>query len=146
MVALILLGFAELLRVGGVAGQLARFETPLLTRLLYGGVTEELLTRWGLMSFFVWVAWRIARRPGAVPRWCYWAGALVAALLFAAGHVPLLTHLVPGASAWLIAAVMIGNTVPGLIFGWLFWRRGLESAIIAHGAAHVLAAIVTAAT
>ncbi len=29
---------------------------PLPTRLLYGGITEELLLRWGLMTLLVWAA------------------------------------------------------------------------------------------
>ncbi len=35
---------------------------PLLTRLLYGGITEESLLRWGLMTLMVWAAWRIFQR------------------------------------------------------------------------------------
>src|SRR5260370_3402043 len=39
------------------AEQLNRF-LPVLTRLLYGGITEELLLRWGVMTVLVWAAWR----------------------------------------------------------------------------------------
>jgi hypothetical protein len=35
---------------------------PVPTRLLYGGITEELLLRWGLMTLLVWVAWRLLQR------------------------------------------------------------------------------------
>src|SRR5262249_20639847 len=31
---------------------------PPLTRLLYGGITEEVLVRWGFMSFLIWAAWK----------------------------------------------------------------------------------------
>ena len=143
-VAAIILGYNELLRVQGLSEQLSRLEAPLLTRLLYGGITEEILTRWGLMSFFVWAAWRLGGRGEPVPSWCYWAGAAVAALLFAVGHLPLLNHLLADPPAWLLAAVLTGNAVPGLLFGWLYWRRGLEAAMIAHAFAHLAAATVTA--
>lgn len=125
-VAAIIVGYGELLRAEGLSDQMSRLEAPLVTRLLYGGVTEEVLTRWGLMSFFVWGAWRLSRRGAAVPDWCHWAGALAAASLFAAGHLPLLNRLMADAPDWLVAAVLIGNAVPGLLFGWLYWRRGLE--------------------
>lgn len=35
---------------------------PLLTRLLYGGIAEELLLRWGLLTLLAWIAWRIFQR------------------------------------------------------------------------------------
>lgn len=38
----------------GDAARLVSFELPLPTKILYGGVTEELLTRWGLVSLFAW--------------------------------------------------------------------------------------------
>jgi len=34
--------------------------------------------------------------------------------------------------------VVAGNSVFGLIAGYLYWRRGLESAIIAHMLTHVV--------
>lgn len=116
------------------------FEVPLVTRLLYGGIAEELLMRWGLMSLLAWAAWRLGGRPDPVPAWCLWAGASGAALLFAIGHLPVLFMAYPDLSAGLLAAVLAGNAVPGLLFGWLFWRRGLEAAMIAHALAHLLAA------
>lgn len=35
---------------------------PLPTRLLYGGIIEELLLRWGLMTLLVWAAWRLFKK------------------------------------------------------------------------------------
>ena len=108
------------------------------TKLLYGGVVEELLTRWGIMTLFIWAGWRLMRRPDPVPSALYLVGAALAALLFAAGHLPLLYLMMPSPPAGLIAAVIIGNSLPGFLFGLLFWRRGLEAAMIAHAAAHLL--------
>ena len=33
---------------------------------------------------------------------------------------------------------LAGNFIPGMLFGWLYWRRGLEAAMIAHALAHLL--------
>lgn len=111
---------------------------PLATKLLYGGVVEELLTRWGIMTLFVWGGWRLLRRPDPVPPAIYVAGATCAALLFAAGHLPLLYLMMPLPPISLIVAVIVGNSLPGFLFGMLFWRRGLEAAMIAHASAHLL--------
>jgi hypothetical protein len=114
--------------------QSAGLDLPMLTRLGYGGAAEEIIVRWGLMSGLALAALKLGfGRPCAL-----WAGNLAAALVFALGHVPALVALVdpPG---WLLAAALIGNTSVGLLFGWVFARRGLEAAIIAHGSAHLLA-------
>lgn len=126
----------------GDAARLASFEMPLLTKVLYGGVTEELLTRWGLVSLFAWVFWRLRGRPAVLPSGFYWIAIGSAALLFAAGHIPLLLTIAKQPPAWLVGVVIMANAGPGVLFGWLFWRRGLEAAVIAHGLAHILAALV----
>lgn len=113
----------------------AKFDIPLLPRLLYGGATEEIICRWGLMTAFVWLLLK-TRASGNFP---YIAGAAAAALLFALGHLPMLFLLVATPSAVMITAIILGNFVPGLLFGILFWKKGLESAIMAHAIAHFLA-------
>ena len=114
---------------------------PLATKLLYGGVVEELITRWGLMSLFVYGAMKLGlgRSGSATP---YVVGAALAALLFAAGHLPLLSVLVASPTAPMVAAVMVGNLIPGFLFGMLFWKRGLEAAMMAHALAHAFAVAV----
>ena len=41
------------------------------------------------------------------------------------------------AAATVLAYVLLGNALAGVVFGWMFRRRGLEGAMIAHGAADV---------
>ncbi|WP_367353885.1 CPBP family intramembrane glutamic endopeptidase [Agrobacterium pusense] len=119
---------------------MTRFDIPLATRLLYGGVTEELLTRWGMMSFFAWILWR-STGGGQVRAFIMWAAIVIAAALFAAGHLPFLFTIAAQPRPALVLAVLTGNFIPGLIFGWLFWRRGLEAAILSHGFAHCINAL-----
>jgi hypothetical protein len=114
--------------------QSAGLDLPMVTRVGYGGVVEEILMRWGLMSALALAALKLGlQRPGAL-----WAGNLASALIFAVGHLPALYALLDP-PAWLVAAVMLGNTSVGLIFGWVFARRGLEAAMIAHACAHLFA-------
>jgi membrane protease YdiL (CAAX protease family) len=46
--------------------------------------------------------------------------------------------LVPQATAALIVFVVAANSLFGLIAGYLYWKKGLESAMIAHMLAHVV--------
>lgn len=142
----VLAGFVLVAYLGFVSGDApAKLDMPLATKLLYGGVTEEVMARWGLMTLGVWTAARLSGagdRPQAVHYWC---GNLFAAILFAAGHLPVLFAVQADVSSALVAAVLLGNMVPALVFGWLFRTRGLEAAIMAHMAAHLVGAAYLAA-
>lgn len=111
---------------------------PLVAKLLYGGVAEEIIARWGVMTLVVWIVWRLAGRPARVPATAYVLGACAAAMAFAAGHIPLLIAVMPDPPASVVLAVIAGNAVPGVLFGLLFWRRGLEAAMIAHATGHAV--------
>jgi membrane protease YdiL (CAAX protease family) len=113
-------------------------KTTFQARFLYGGITEELLMRFGLMTFLVWLS---AQITGSYKASNYWIGVAISSLLFAAGHLPIVFQSVANPSAGLISYVLIGNSIGGLIFGWLYWKKGLESAMIAHILAHVVMVI-----
>ena len=116
---------------------------PAVTRLLYGGIAEELLLRWGLMTLLVWAAWRIFQRGRGTPRAIYFVSAIViSSVVFGIGHLPLVSALGVDYTVPIVAFVVIANSLFGLIAGYLYWRKGLEAAIIAHMATHVV--IITA--
>lgn len=110
-------------------------QATLLARFLYGGITEEILLRFGLMTLLVWIMVKVLKgtKPAA-----YWTGIVLAAVLFAIGHFPAVYGAIENPGMILLTYVIIGNTVGGLIFGWLYWKKGLESAFIAHIFIHVV--------
>ena len=126
-------------------------------RVLYGGITEELLLRWGFMSLVVWLLWnasgfvrrRRAAGDGASPPTApaptstvVWAGILTAAVAFGAGHLPTLFALGSTSLPVVLRTVLL-NAILGVGFGWLFWRRSLEAAMLGHVAFHALVAPVS---
>ncbi len=128
----------ELARASPLGARLSAFEMPLLTKLLYGGITEEILTRWGLVSLFAWFGWRLTRRPERPAEKVIWIAIVISALLFAVSHLPMLMLIVPNPQPWMLAGVLLGNAIPGILFGWLFWRVGIEAAILAHMLTHLI--------
>jgi membrane protease YdiL (CAAX protease family) len=107
--------------------------------VLYGGVTEELLLRWGLMTVLVWLTWRFLQRRSGTPQPIYiWLAIVVSALLFGAGHLPATAMQVGELTGYAVLFVIGVNATFGLLFGYLYWRYGLEAAIIAHVTAHVV--------
>jgi membrane protease YdiL (CAAX protease family) len=95
----------------------------------YGGIGEELQLRLFLMTLVVWAGARLRRRA-AGPH-LYWFAIVLAALLFGAGHLPAAAAIWP-LTAMVVFRTLLLNAVAGLAFGWLYWRRGLESAMLAH--------------
>lgn len=121
----------------------AAFHIPLAAKLLYGGITEELLMRWGLMTLLVWLPWRFLQQRNGLPRGRWIAfGVLVSALLFAAGHLPAVVAMKAPLTAPVVTYVLAGNALPGILFGILYWRRGIEASILAHALAHAVAVLV----
>lgn len=108
-------------------------------RVLYGGVVEELLVRWGLLSLVaLGLTVAVHRRRTDPSRPVVAAAVVVSALVFGAGHLPaaaaIYGTLAPDLVAWVVAA----NAAAGLVLGWLFCRRSLEAAMMAHALAHVV--------
>jgi Type II CAAX prenyl endopeptidase Rce1-like len=113
---------------------------PAAMRFLFGGFTEELLLRWGLMSFLIWAASRLLKRGDDEPKAVYViATILFSAMLFGVGHLPVASILNGGAlTAPIVIYVITANSLFGIVAGFLYWRRGLESAMLAHISAHVI--------
>jgi Type II CAAX prenyl endopeptidase Rce1-like len=122
--------------LGGTAAKL-------VAGMLYGGITEELMLRWGVLSFFAWVVWRLGGgRSDAAPRGSVmWVAVLASALLFGVGHLPAASALVPLNTVIVVRTVLV-NAIAGVAFGWLFWQRSLEAAMIAHATSHVVLFVV----
>ncbi len=116
-----------------------KLSPPLVTRMLYGGISEEVLMRWGLMTLLVWLPYRvIQKREGEVRAGYFVAAIAISAIVFGLGHLPVARVLSPTVTVPLAAYVIIANALFGVVAGYLYWRRGLESAVIAHMLAHVV--------
>jgi hypothetical protein len=108
----------------------------LLTALFYGGITEEILMRWGLMSLLVWIAWKVLKQGVTLPSQGIYQGAIVlAALVFGLLHLPATAAIVPLTPVVIIRALLL-NGIAGIAFGWLFWQYSLEAAMLAHVSVH----------
>jgi membrane protease YdiL (CAAX protease family) len=99
---------------------------------LYGGITEELLSRLFLLSVLGLAARRLLTpMADGLPAAPFWLANGLAALLFGLGHIPSGLGSVPLTPAvW--AYVLVLNGICGMVFGWLYWRKGLEAAMVAH--------------
>lgn len=111
-------------------GQIAVWKT--LMASMYGGIVEEILMRLFLVSIFAWLIGKIFRSADVVNNSVImWTAIIIASVLFGLGHLPAtssLTQITPVVIARAIAL----NGIAGLVFGWLYWKKGLEYSIVAH--------------
>ncbi len=124
---LVIFGWATAEYTAPIASKLP---LPLATKLLYGGITEKIIARWGLLSG----ALALAVHAGMARDRAFWLVNIVVSLLFGAGHLGIVYAVDASPTGYILAAVLAGNIVPSLMFGWLFRIRGIECAMMAHAA------------
>jgi membrane protease YdiL (CAAX protease family) len=127
--------------VAAPSGATSAFEGFLAS--FYGGIAEELQLRLFLMTLLVWLL-TLAGKHRPKPA-LFWLAIVVAAIAFGAGHLPA-AQQVWGLSGIVVVRTIVLNALGGLVFGWLYWKRGFEMAMLGHFSAdivlHVLAPLV----
>ena len=110
----------------------------------YGGIAEEIQVRLLVMSFFAWLGRFISKTMEGKPTAAVvWIANILAAVLFGLGHLPTMALLVPLTPLVITRAVVL-NGLLGIVFGWLYWKRGLESAMISHFSADIVLHVLLA--
>lgn len=106
--------------------------------VVYGGITEELLMRLFLLSLVARLLgrwWKTA--DGSPTNGVFWAAICLVALLFGLGHLPATAYMAP-LTSMLVVRALAPNAVPGVVFGYLCWRHGLEASMLGHMSAHLV--------
>jgi membrane protease YdiL (CAAX protease family) len=110
----------------------------LLVGVLYGGITEEIMFRWGMLSLVVWGLWKlIARREASPSPAIVWLGIVVTAVLFGLGHLPALQLSGAELTTGLVIRTVGFNMLVSMLFAWMFVRHNLETAMFAHAGFHL---------
>ena len=126
----------------------ASYEAPItvnnwLGSVLYGGVVEELMLRLFFMSLLAWLIWKIFfRQAEKVPVKVLVAANLVAALLFAAGHLPATWVLFGELTPMILLRCFLLNGSFGLLFGYLYRKFGIQYAMVSHAMFHIVSKLI----
>ncbi|MBW4601070.1 MAG: CPBP family intramembrane metalloprotease [Calothrix sp. FI2-JRJ7] len=70
--------------------------------------------------------------------------AIEAALLFGALHLSLTAQIYKGLIPIIVLNIIILNTLAGTLFGWLYWKRGILAAMIAHFGTDIVLHVIPA--
>ena len=106
----------------------------LVVSIFYGGITEEIILRWGVMTVIAWVLLKVV--PPKHDKYAFGLAILLSAIIFAVAHLPALASTVPVTSAILLRTLLL-NGIFGILYGWLFWRNNLESGMTVHVTTHI---------
>ncbi|MCL9684796.1 CPBP family glutamic-type intramembrane protease [Legionella maioricensis] len=102
--------------------------------VLYGGVVEEVIARWGLMNLIAFFAMLFAKQHNEI---IIWIAIVLSGLMFGVGQIP--AYLAAGclSTRRLVYSILSLCLWQSLVFGYLFWQYGLLSAIFAHMLFHL---------
>jgi membrane protease YdiL (CAAX protease family) len=113
----------------------AEVQVAIWRRLLacfYGGIVEELLMRLFLLSFLAWALSRVWRsRERTLGAGAFWTANITASIIFGLAHLPSASLMMP-ITPMVVSVVVLLNGIAGVAFGYLYWKHGLESAMLAH--------------
>ena len=104
--------------------------------ILIGGIIEEVMMRLFFMSLIVFIISKILKKK-EIPTYVFVIANIIAALLFAAGHLPS-TSVVTSLTPVIIFRCFLLNGGLGLTFGYLYRKYGIGYAMIAHGSINLI--------
>jgi len=114
-----------------------------LGAIFYGGIIEEVMMRLFLMSFFAWVLWKLFfKKAETVPECVVIIANVLAALLFAAGHLPATVAFFGKLTPLIVFRCFLLNGFFGLFFGRLYRTYGIQYAMLAHALLHIVSKLV----
>ena len=114
----------------------------LIAMVTYGGVIEEVMLRLFFMTLIAFILHKLFGNKKDKPTTIILTTAnIIAALLFAAGHLPV-TSILLGLSPMIIFRCFLLNGGLGLLFGYLYYKYGLRYSMIAHAGCHVVSKLI----
>lgn len=102
--------------------------------ILYGGIVEEIIARWGLMNVIAYFGLLFL---GKISPAILASSVIISGLLLSLGHLP--AYLAAGCinSRRFIYMVVVLGCWQAIVFGWLFIHYGLLAAIVSHSLFHL---------
>jgi len=112
-----------------------------ISSIFYGGVVEEVLMRLFLMSLIALILWKVFARKspkGEIPQIIFVVANILAAVLFAVGHLPATEGLFGALTPLVVFRCFLLNGGLGLVFGRLYHKHGIQYAMLAHAGFHIV--------
>jgi Type II CAAX prenyl endopeptidase Rce1-like len=103
------------------------------------GITEETLYRLFGLSLIAWLGGLLFHDSDGRPnQTVFWVANILFAVGFGLAHLPKAATMGLPINTFVVTYTLALNGIGGLLFGWMFWTFGLESAMLAHFFADVI--------
>lgn len=110
----------------------------------YGGIVEEVMSRFFLLTLLVWIGSKISRSSEGKPSQAViWIAILISGLIFGIAHLPSAAVMGVQLTPLYIVRTLALNGV-GILYGWLYWKHGLESAMLSHFSTDIVVHVIGA--
>lgn len=106
---------------------------PIITKILYGGITEEIIVRWGWLSLVYVVLLKIIKTE----KYSKVFAILISSFLFGLGHLGNILFMGDIDLLFVITYIVVLNFLIGIPLGYLFLKKNIEASIIAHATFHI---------
>jgi len=113
--------------------------------ILYGGINEEILMRLFFMPFIAWAIWKTVYRKNTrenLPQSIFVIANVVAAFLFAAGHLPVTINAFGALTPLILFRCFLLNGGFGLVFGRFYRKYGIGYAMLSHMLVHIVSKMI----
>ncbi len=103
------------------------------------GIREETFTRLLVLTLIAWLGSLLFHHADGRPKLAVlWAANILTALYFGIGHLQTAAGIGWPMNPLIITYCLVFNGIAGLAFGWLYWKYGLESAMLMHFFADII--------
>ncbi len=116
-----------------------------MASVLYGGIIEEVMLRLFFLSLIALIIWKVFFRKldsESIPTGVFVAANIIAALAFAAGHLPATLSIFGELTPLILFRCFLLNGGFGLVFGWLYRKYGIVYAMTGHALFHIVSKLI----
>jgi hypothetical protein len=111
---------------------------------IYGGINEEVLLRLFVMTLIGGLGAAVLRKLDQnLAVGIFWFANILAAVLFGLGHLPTTAAIGLPMDFLVVSRAILLNGLIGVGCGWLYWKHGLESAMLGHFTADIVLHVLT---
>lgn len=117
----------------------------IIASILYGGVVEEVMMRLFFLSLIAFVIWKLFFRKidkENIPTGVFIVANIIAAIMFAAGHLPATVMTFGGLSSLILFRCFLLNGGFGLVFGYLYRKHGIQYSMLCHALVHIVSKLI----
>ncbi|HEX8923416.1 MAG TPA: CPBP family intramembrane glutamic endopeptidase, partial [Patescibacteria group bacterium] len=108
----------------------------------YGGIAEEVVFRLFLMTLFVWLSSKIIKtKDRYASNVGIWMAIVLSTILFGLGHLGITGGIVAITPTVILRAIILNGV--SIFYGWLYWKKGFEAAMIAHFSTDIVVHVIT---